>query len=105
MARAGRRIDPDLSIETLLNATKKYAGPTARHVGLRLGQTYLASHLIIHVLLSVPVVYATGPAHWAFPLVNLILGTILASGEYFARLRAGRLMRKMIVADHGSDRA
>ena len=102
----GRRADPDGSLDTLLRATARHAGPQACYLGVKLGQSYLLAHGAIHAVLTVPVAMTAGLGHWGVPLVNLILGSILAASEYMARQRAGRLMRAQLrVADPGPDPA
>ena len=101
---AGRRPDPDGSLDTLLAATARHAGPEARFTGVKLGQSYLLAHGAIHAVLSVPVAVTVGLGHWGLPMVNLILGSVLAVSEYMARQRAGRLMREQLaVAGAGPD--
>jgi len=92
----GKRPDPDGSLDTLLKATERHSGPAARYVGVRNGQTYLLTHGLIHLFLSVPPAYLAGPGHWAVPAVNLVLGTLLAVGDFVAKRRAGALMRELI---------
>jgi hypothetical protein len=93
MEGAGKRPDRDGSLATLLKATDHHAGRTAHHLGAKLGQQYLATHGAIHLFLSVPVAYILGLAHWAVPMVNLVLGGILAMSDYMARRQAATLMR------------
>jgi hypothetical protein len=103
MRSSGRRPEADGSLETLLKATARHSGPEARFTGVKLGQSYLAAHAGVHAALSVPPAVVMGIGHWAVPLTNLILGTLLAFSEYSARQRAGRMMRAEIaakVADH-----
>jgi hypothetical protein len=90
---AGKRPDRDGGLATLLKATEQHAGRTARHLGAKLGQQYLATHGAIHLFLSVPAAYILGIGHWAVPMVNLVLGGILAMSDYMARRQAARLMR------------
>lgn len=102
----GRRPDPDGSLDTLLRAAARHAGPQARYLGVKLGQSYLLAHAAIHAVLTVPVAMTVGLGHWGVPMVNLILGGALAFSEYMARQRAGRMMREQLqVADAGSDAA
>ena len=89
----GRKPDRDGSLGTLLKAAEQHAGRTARHLGARLGQTYLATHAAIHLFLSFPVAYMLGVGHWAVPMVNLVLGGILRMSEYAAKRQAGTVMR------------
>lgn len=96
---AGRRADPDGSLETLLTVAARNAGPEARYTGVRLGQSYLLAHAAIHGVMSVPAAFAMGFAHWAVPMVNIVLGAILAVSEYAARQRAGALMREQLVPE------
>jgi len=93
---AGRRADPDGSLDTLLRATARHAGPAARYTGVKLGQSYLLAHGAIHTVLSIPVAAAVGVGHWGVPTVNLVLGAILAASHYAAKRRAGRTMRVQI---------
>ncbi len=93
MRAAGKQPDRDGSMETFLAAARVHSAQAARFVSLKLGQTYLASHAIIHAILSVPAVYVNGFAHWSLPLVNLVLGSVLAGGEQIAKRRAGSMMR------------
>jgi hypothetical protein len=99
---AGRRADPDGSLETLLRVTAKHAGPAARYTGVKLGQSYLLAHGGIHGVLSIPVAAALGFGHWALPAVNLVLGATLTLSQYSAKRRAGRLMREQLRAIHGA---
>lgn len=92
MQAAGRRPDRDGSLETLLAATARHSGPEARYTGVKLGQSYLMAHGGIHAALSVPPAILMGFGHWAVPLVNLVLGALLAAGEFSARRRAGQVM-------------
>jgi hypothetical protein len=98
---AGRRPDPDGSLETLLRATRQHAGDAARFVGLKLGQTYIATHLFIHAFLTVPPAYLMGLGHWSVPMVNAILGGVLLTSEHLAKRRAGALMREQVMAKVG----
>jgi hypothetical protein len=93
MKDAGKRPDPDGSLETLLTAIRKHAGSAARYVGLKLGQTYLAPHVFIHLIVSVPFVYMNGIGHWSVPFANLIVGSVIAGGEQIAKRRAGKLLK------------
>ena len=95
---AGRRPDPDGSLDTLLAATARHAGPEARYTGVKLGQAYLLAHGGIHAALSVPVAVTVGLGHWGLPMVNLVLGAVLAVSEYMARQRAGWMMREQLQA-------
>ncbi|HJZ92617.1 MAG TPA: hypothetical protein VKE40_17205 [Gemmataceae bacterium] len=95
---AGKRPDPDGSLETILRATARNSGPAARHLGIRLGQSYLLTHGLVHLFLSAPVAYLTGPGHWGVPMVNLILGGLLGIGDYAAKRRAQRLVRDQLLA-------
>jgi hypothetical protein len=99
----GRRPDRDGSLGTFLKAAAEHAGRAARHAGAKLGQSYLATHGAIHVFLSVPVVYLVGFAHWAVPLVNLVLGGILRLSEYTAKRRAAEQMRARLAVMSQSD--
>ncbi|MBO0698464.1 MAG: hypothetical protein J2P46_08725 [Zavarzinella sp.] len=92
----GRKADRDGSLTTLLKATEQHAGRMARHVGARLGQTYLATHGAIHLFLSFPVAYMLGPGHWAVAMVNLVLGGILRMSEYTAKRQAANVMRSRL---------
>jgi hypothetical protein len=94
----GRRPDPDGSLDTLLRATARHAGPAARYTGVKLGQSYLLAHAAIHAVLTLPVAMTVGLGHWGVPMVNLVLGGILLASEYMARQRAGRLMREQVAA-------
>jgi hypothetical protein len=93
---AGRRADPDGSLDTLLRSTTRHAGPASRYTGVKLGQSYLLAHGAIHTVLSIPVAAAVGFGHWGVPIVNLVLGAILAASQYVAKRRAGRLMHVQI---------
>src|SRR5262249_13977641 len=102
---AGKRPETDGSLETLLKATERHSGRVARHVGLRMGQTYLASHAMVHFFLSVPAAYLVGIGHWGVPLVNIALGTLIIVTEYVAKYRAAGIMRQQIkVRQAGSER-
>jgi len=96
LSAAGRRPDPDGSLDTLLRATARHAGPAARYTGVKLGQSYLLAHGAIHAVLSVSTAAAFGFTHWTLPAVNLVLGATLALGQYSAKRRAGRLMRAQV---------
>jgi hypothetical protein len=98
---AGKRPDQDGSLATLLKATEEHAGRAARHLGAKLGQTYLASHGAIHLFLSAPVVYMVGLGHWAVPMVNLVLGGLLRMSEYTARRQAATVMRARLALAPG----
>jgi len=95
---AGKRIERDGGLETLLAAIRKQASPAARYVAVKLGQTYLTTHVVIHVILSLPPAYLNGLGHWGVPTVNLVLGTLFAVGEYFARRRAGATLMTQITS-------
>jgi hypothetical protein len=99
---AGRRVDPDGSLDTLLRATSTHAGQEARYTGVKLGQSYLLAHGAIHAVLSMPPALTMGLGHWSVPLVNLVLGGILAVSNYAARRRAGRLLRAQISQPAGA---
>jgi hypothetical protein len=102
---AGKRPIADGHIDTMLKATSEYARVSARQVGLRLGQSYLASHFLIHLLLTGPLIALTGFINWPAPLANLLLGSLLATGEYVARRRSGLIMRKTLLAQMAADPA
>ena len=95
---AGRRADPDGSLDTLLHAMAKHLGPAARYTGVKLGQSYLLAHGAIHAVLTVLVAAALGFGHWAVPAVNLVLGATLGLSQHSAKRRAGRLMRAQVTA-------
>jgi hypothetical protein len=101
---AGRHPDQDGSLEALLRANARHTGPEARFTGVKLGQSYLVAHGGIHAALSVPPAILMGFGHWAVPLVNLVLGALLAAGEYNARRRAGRMMLAEIAAKMAESR-
>jgi hypothetical protein len=63
---------------------------------MKLGQTYLATHVPVHAFLTLPVAYISGIGHWSVPLVNLTLGVLLAVSEGMAKRRAGAMMRLQI---------
>jgi hypothetical protein len=92
----GRRPDGDGSLDTLLRATARHAGPQACYHGVKLGQSYLLAHAAIHAVLSAPAAPTMGFGHWSVPMVNLVLGAILAASEFMAKQRAGRLMRAQL---------
>jgi hypothetical protein len=98
MRAEGRRPDPDGSLDTLLQATRRHAGPAYRQVSVRAGQNYLATIGILHAVLSVPPAVLAGFDHWAVPLVNLVLASLLYFSEYAARHRAAAVMRQAIRA-------
>ena len=93
MKEAGKRPDPDGSLETLFTAIRRHAGAAARYVGLKLGQTYLVPHVFIHAIVSAPFVYTNGIGHWSVPFANVILGSLIAGGEQIAKRRAGRMLK------------
>jgi hypothetical protein len=93
---AGRRVHPDDSLDALLRATARHAGPAARYTGVKLGQSYLLAHAAIHTVVSIPVAAVLGLGHWALPAVNLVLGATLTLSLYAATRRTGRLMRAQI---------
>ena len=95
---AGRRPDPNGSLDTLLAVLDRHAGPAARNTGVKLGQSYLLTHGLIHVALSVPAAYTMGFLHWSVPMVNLILGVLLGVSEHMARRRAAALLREQVPA-------
>jgi len=92
----GRRPETDGSLDTLLRATTRHAGPQACYHGVKLGQSYLLANGAIHVVLSVPAALTMGLGHWSVPMINVVLGGILAVSHYAAKRRAGRLMRAQI---------
>jgi hypothetical protein len=102
LRETGRRPDPDGSLDTLLRATARHAGPQACYHGSKLGLSYLLTHGAIHAMLTVPVAATVGLGHWGMPMVNLVLGCVLAVSEYAARQRAGRLMRDQLAAQTGT---
>lgn len=104
MRASGKRPERDGSLDTLLTAIRRHSGQAARYVALKLGQTYLTTHGVVHVILSVPVVYVNGFGHWSLPLVNLIFGALLAGGEHVAKLRAGKMMGQQARAHADGDR-
>jgi hypothetical protein len=53
---------------------------------------------MIHVFLSLPVAYLMGFGHWAVPMVNLILGGLLALSEHMAKRSAAAAMRRHLAA-------
>jgi hypothetical protein len=93
---AGKRPETDGRLETLLKATERHSGRSARHLGLRLGQTYLASHALVHFFLSVPAAYLVGAGHWGVPLGNLVLGVVFGLSDHLAKRRAAALMRAQL---------
>ncbi len=96
LLKEGRHTERDQSLETLLTAMRVHSGPAARYLGMKLGQSYLAAHGIIHIFVSLPVVYLSDFTHWSLPLVNLILGGLLALGDRGAKVRAGKMLRDQI---------
>ena len=94
---AGRRVERDGSMEALLRATNRHAGLAAKQMGVKLGQTYLLTHGAIHVVLSMPAAFTMGFGHWAVPMVNLVLGSLLGVSEYLAKHRAGAIQRAEIM--------
>src|SRR3954447_4041983 len=56
----GRRPETDGSVETLLRATSRHAGPQACYHGVKLGQSYLLAHGAIHAVLSAPAALTMG---------------------------------------------
>jgi hypothetical protein len=101
LKHSGHRPDPEGTLETLLQSMQKHAGPAGRYVGMKLGQTYLATHVPIHAFLTLPVAYISGIGHWSVPLVNLTLGLMLAMSERVAKRRAGVMMREQVMARAG----
>jgi hypothetical protein len=89
----GRRPETDGRLETLLAATERHSGRAARHLGVKLGQSYLLSHALIHGFVTFPVAYMRGFADWAVPVTNIGLGVILGMSEYLAKHRAAAMMR------------
>jgi hypothetical protein len=98
LRQTGRRPDRDGSLDTLLRATDRHAGPAAKQTGVRLGQSYLLTHGIIHVVLSMPAAVTVGFGHWGVPMVNLVLGILLGASQYMAKRRAGAMLRAQIPA-------
>jgi hypothetical protein len=96
LQHSGRRIDPDGSLDTLLRATQQHAGVAARQTGMKLGQTYLLTHAAIHAVLSVPAAATMGLLHWSVPMVNVVLGSVLAVSYHAAKSRAGNLQKAEI---------
>jgi hypothetical protein len=97
LRQQGRQPETDGQLDTLLQATRRHSGPAARHLGLKLGQTYFASHGLIHTFLTIPAAYMSGLGHWSVPMMNLILGLMLAGSERLARRRAGGMMRAQVL--------
>ena len=105
MQAAGKKPIADGHIDTLLKATSDYARGSARHVGVKLGQSYFATHLLAHLFVTGPIIYLLGFTHWASPTANLVLGLFLAGGEYIARRRGGAIMRKTLLAQTAGEAA
>jgi hypothetical protein len=93
---AGKRPDSDGGLINLLHATDRHSGPSARHVALRMGQAYLATHGVVHFFLSLPAAILLGPDHWGLPLGNVILGVLFNVSDYLAKWRAGAFMRAQV---------
>jgi hypothetical protein len=89
----GKQPIPNGSLETLLAAIRGNAASAARYVSVRLAQTYLATRIPIHLVLSAPVAYMNGLGHWLLPAANLGLSVFLIAGEQVAKRRAGKLLR------------
>lgn len=94
--KMGKRTEQDRSLETLLNATKVHSGPAARYLGMKQGQSYLAAHGLIHFFVSIPAAFLSNWDHWSLPLVNLVLGGLLALGDRGAKGRAGKMLREQV---------
>jgi hypothetical protein len=103
MKEAGKRPDPEGGLEPLLTAIRLHAGKAARYVGLKIGQTYLVPHVLIHVIVSAPLVYMNGIGHWSVPLANVILGSLMAAAEYTAKRRAGKMLKAQAEALAGGE--
>jgi hypothetical protein len=93
---AGKRPDSNGGLGTLLQATDRHSGPSARQVALRMGQAYLATHCVVHFFLSLPAAILLGPDHWALPLGNVVLGVLFSVSDYLAKWRAGAFMQTQV---------
>jgi hypothetical protein len=93
---AGRRPDPDLSLDTLLAATERNAGPDMRRTFAAEGRVYLLTTLVMHGCVTLPVAATFGLTHWGVPLVNVLLaglfrvGELAQQGQVAVALRAAR---------------
>lgn len=100
---SGKRPDREGGLEPLLTAIRRHAGKAARYVGLKLGQTYLVPHVLIHVIVSAPLVYMNGFGHWSVPFANVILGSLMTVGEHLAKRRAGKFLKAQAEALAGGE--
>jgi hypothetical protein len=98
LTAAGQKPETDGQFETLLAATERHSGRAARHLGIKLGQSYLIAHGMIHAFATFPAVYIRGLTDWAVPVVNIALGLLLGLSEYLAKHRAAVIMRQKIRA-------
>lgn len=97
LVASGKRIERDGGLETLLTAIRNQASSAARYVAVKLGQTYLMTHAVLHVVLSLPIAFINGVGHWGVAMVNLVLGSLFALSEFITRRRAGEKLRSQIV--------
>ncbi|HEX3149904.1 MAG TPA: hypothetical protein VHR66_17640 [Gemmataceae bacterium] len=95
---AGRRVDPDGSLDVLLRVMQQHAGTAARQTGMKLGQSYLLAHVAIHAVLSVLPATLMGFAHWSVPFTNLVLGAVLGASYHAAKRKAAVIQRSEIRA-------
>lgn len=98
LQRRGRKPDPDMTVEALLQATDRYFGPEAKHVHGRAGTQYLFAHGLIHICVSTPAAYITSLTHWSVPLVNLVFAFILLVGENAQKRQYARAVRAALRA-------
>jgi len=96
LLKSGKRTERDHGLETLLNAARVHSGPAARYLGMKQGQSYLLAHGLIHFFVSIPAAFLSNWDHWSLPMVNLILGSLLALGDRGAKARAGKILREQI---------
>jgi hypothetical protein len=96
LRESGRRLESDHSLDALLKFIEQNAGPAARQVAVREGQSYLLSHLTVHATMTFLMAMLLGIAHVAVATVNLVLAIMFWGSEYLQARQAGQLMRQKL---------
>jgi TrmH family RNA methyltransferase len=90
MIRKGFRVESDSSLSVLKAAMEKHTAPMARYQFVKQGQLFITLRLMIHAMISIPIVWILGWLHVGLPLVNLAMGLLLSYSDYMMEQKIAR---------------
>jgi hypothetical protein len=93
LQRNGRKLDPELSLDTLLHCWERHIGPEQRTYYGRAARQYLLVHGLVLVMLTTVAVYFTGPTEWQVPVTNIAVAMLLFIGESSQKRQYARAAR------------